>query len=110
MASPTVTNSVEILAVPFLVRAVTFTTGATVAEIAHGGPANTEPDMVLFVNTGTSAITASECQWQKGQAADNDNIKVDCEDDGNDTITAYCVWFSQARQDGQSINSDNEPT
>ena len=41
MASPTVTNSVEILAVPFLVRAVTFTTGATVAEIAHGGPANT---------------------------------------------------------------------
>lgn len=93
----------ELCAVPFLVREITITAdSATATEVAHGGPTGTPPDMYPLVLTKSNP-TGTEMSIT---SVDGTNLTVDAE--AASSCKVFCIWFAQARQDGESIDSDND--
>ncbi len=92
--------------VPFVITEITVAPDSTDATaVAHGGPSTLAPDFVV-VEQNTANPTGHEITvTDKGTT----NVTFDVQNSGS-TFKAYCFFIHQARQDGQSINSDNEPT
>jgi hypothetical protein len=96
-------SSKDLCSWPFLVREITVTAdSATATEVAHGGPTGTPPDMYPLVLTKSNP-TATEMSVT---TVDGTNLTIDAE--GASSCKIYCVWFAQARQDSQSIDTDND--
>ena len=104
MAAPVLLTDDDVCFSPLLIRKQTYTAGATATEFAHGGPASTRPDLMIPVVSATNP-TASEVAVY-ASASDLNKFTLDCEA-ASGTITVYHIWVNKARQDGQSINSDN---
>lgn len=93
-----------VLWAPFVLTKITVVPDSTTATaVSHGGPSTLAPNLVLIDATHSNP-TATE---------------ITCTTKGTSTVTfdvegtaarfdAYCFFFPQARQDGQSINSDND--
>lgn len=111
------------LARPFLVTQndVTFTldgsaTSLTVAGVAHGGPTGTTPDKIEWIPAQVAGdSTDSVAVRVNFTTVDTTNDEVDFivyfSAAGTSTKTVVlsqvCTWYDAARQDGQSIDSDN---
>lgn len=93
-----------LIAQPFVVTKVDVVPDSTTATaVAHGGPSTLAPDLVLFALTKANP-TASEVSVT---ATSTTTVTFDVEGSTN-PFSAYCFFFPQARQDGQSITSDND--
>lgn len=89
---------------PFVVTKLTVTPDSTTATaISHGGPSTLAPDLVLMSLTKANP-TASEVSVTTTSTT---TVTFDVEGATN-PFTAYCIFFPQVRQDGQTINSDND--
>ena len=97
---------------PFLLTELVVATanGTDAVELAHGGPTDTQPDMVHItpfhsdgVDSGGSAIV-----WDSAAPSDLSKISLFGEfDTGTVGYKVQCTFYDSARQDGQSINSEN---
>lgn len=98
----TYTNS-TVLYTPFVVTKIAVTVSDTTATaLDHGGPSNTTPDLVMIAGR-TESPTGHEIVWTaKGASTVTFDVQANC------AFDAYCFFFNQSRQDGQSINSDND--
>ena len=96
-------SSKDICSTPFLMREITVTAdSATATEVAHGGPTGTTPDAYWLSQTNSNP-TASEMSIT---TVDGTNLTLDAE--AASSCKVYCIWLAQARQDSQSIDSDND--
>lgn len=75
----------------------------TATALTHGGPSTTAPDFVLIEPTHSNPTATEITCTAKGTST--------CTFDVEGTsarFNAYCFFISQARQDGESINADND--
>lgn len=92
----------ELCAAPFLMTKLEVTAdSATATAIDHGGP-TLAPSFVIITST-TANPTGHEITCT---AKSTTQVTFDAQ--AAATFEAICVWIPQARQDGQSINSDND--
>ena len=107
-----VTAAKVIQSTPFLVTELVVATanGTDAVELAHGGPTDTQPDMIYITGYHADGVDggASNVAWDSAAPSDLDKISLFGEyDTGTFNYKVYCTFFNQARQDGQSITSDN---
>ena len=96
MAAPVLVSSQTLFDVPFLLRKLVITSGATVTALAHGGPA-VKPVMVWGTQTSANP-TGADFAWTDSSTT---TVTLDFEDDGNDTWDVY-VLFTQNSAGGIS--------
>jgi len=80
-----------ICSTPFLIREYTFTSGTTATAFTHGGPAAV-PDMALVTSASANPTATDNAVY----TLTTTQFTLDCEDDGNDTLKVYLIWFDAA--------------
>lgn len=75
----------------------------TATALTHGGPSTTAPDFVIIEPTHANPTATEITCTAKGTST----VTIDVEGT-NARFNVYCVFLAQARQDGQSINADND--
>ncbi len=112
MAIVSITAAKTLRTGPFLVTELLVDTasGSGVVELAHGGPTDTQPDMVHIVAFDSAEGTSgtSSCLWDSVAPADLSKISLFGKFDTTAVqYKVYCTFYDSARQDGQSINEPN---
>jgi hypothetical protein len=107
-----VTAAKELTTHPWLITELVVATanGADAVEVAHGGPTGTQPDIVLITPYHADGVDAGDSAIVWNSAAPSDLSKVSLVgefDTGTVNYKVHCIFFAQARQDGQSINAAN---
>jgi hypothetical protein len=88
---------------PYVITKIAVTESDTTAtELSHGGPTGLAPDMVVIQPISESPTGHEIVCVTRGTSTCKFDVQADTDFD------AFCFFFNQARQDGQSINSDND--
>lgn len=95
MATAALVSNEVICSVPFLVRRLSVTGGATSADLTHGEAVS--PDLVFAQNVteGAAPSAVGVIRTQSATA-----VKVDTLVDNAGAIEIYCVWFKQPGSGG----------
>jgi hypothetical protein len=101
MATFAVTKNVVVQNTPYLVRKLTCTGGATSLAYTHGEP-NAPDEISSTILTESPTVTTVATVRTSATV-----LTLDTLGDAADAIEIYLKWYPQARQDGQSITSDN---
>lgn len=101
MATFAVTDNRVVGTVPFLVRKLECTGGATSLAYTHGEPM--APTLILSANTTEGAALGAVGAARTSATV----LTLDTLVDSATACEIYLVWLPQARTDGQSISSDN---
>jgi hypothetical protein len=101
MATFAVTKNTVIANVPFLIRKLNCTGGATSLAYTHGE--DRAPDLILTAIDDEGAVMAAVGTARTSATV----VTLDTLVDDASTCEVYLIWLPQARIDGQSINQDN---
>lgn len=93
MATVALVSTEVLTCVPFLIRRIKLTGGATAAAITHGE--DRSPDFCLATITDASTPTVTTVGVERDTSATT--LTVDCLGDAGDTIEVYAIWLSQAK-------------
>lgn len=91
MATPAIVTNVVLTNVPWLVRRISITGGATGAALTHGE--SYSPDFVIPVVTATGG---TQTEVKVARATSATTLTVQTILDVTDAIDLYCFWLPQA--------------